>query len=241
MPDPVSSLSSNPSPNACIDDDGVSANECTAPPTPTSTSASQSLISEPEPDTGSTPNAVKTLIAQFTPRRPGLANGAAIGRDSNAVGYSYDGPTPDGDSHRSVKAFVKTTNDSGANLEVLGMSEQSGLDQDFELTTMRGSLALSHAGYGLSVSADALTARANLGEHNDDGSIGGNLGIGAEFIGAEATIDTPVGSLTAGASVSASVSGSLGVRDADHDGKPEFCAKFSIPAFTLGACLEQFW
>jgi hypothetical protein len=33
----------------------------------------------------------------------------------------------------------------------------------------------------------------------------------------------------------------MGVRDADHDGKPEFCGKFSVPAFTVGACIEQFW
>jgi len=44
-----------------------------------------------------------------------------------------------------------------------------------------------------------------------------------------------------GLSVSMSLSGSMGVRDADHDGEPEYCAKFSVPAFTIGACIERFW
>jgi len=63
----------------------------------------------------------------------------------------------------------------------------------------------------------------------------------AEAAGLEATVTTPVASVTLGASVSDGIAGSSGVRDADHDGKPEYCAKVSIPAFTVGACLERFW
>ena len=130
---------------------------------------------------------------------------------------------------------------AGSNAEKGTVSVQYGKDNDVQLVAERGSLVASHAGFSLSVTGDAGVARANLGEHNDDGSIGGNLGAGVEVFGAEGTLNTPIGSLTYGNSVSASLSGSLGVRDADHDGKPEFCGKFSIPAYTVGACVEQFW
>ena len=106
---------------------------------------------------------------------------------------------------------------------------------------MRSTLALSHAGFGLSVTADGPSLRASLGAHNDDGSLGGNLGLGGNALGFEATLSTPVGSVTYGDGLSLAASGSIGVRDADHDGKPEFCAKVSIPAYTFGVCLEKFW
>jgi len=127
-------------------------------------------------------------------------------------------------------------------LEIGAVSVQSGTDADAGLALARGTTVLNAGGgYSVTVVDELGSARANLGEHNDDGSIGGNIGSGATLAGTEATINTPYGSVTYGQSVALSLGGSMGVRDADHDGKLEFCAKFSIPAYTVGACVEQFW
>jgi hypothetical protein len=252
MADPISSSSPNAPPNACIDEDSEAseaseASAVRAAPPQVASSTSQPQMSTPESNVCEAPSAVKSLVAQFPSGTPVRSPASEVqqGGSPSGVGYTFRGPTPDGDSYRVAAAFVKTPTPSGSagglSLEVLSVSAQDGKDKDAQATMIRANLAVSHAGYGLSITADGPSARANLGEDNDDGSIGGNIGAGASFIGAEATINTPVGSVTAGASLSASVSGSLGVRDIDHDGKPEFCAKFSIPEYTIGACLEQFW
>jgi hypothetical protein len=161
------------------------------------------------------------------------------------VGYDHSGPTAEGDSERSEAAFVKSSNPSGAlsgsSIEVLGAVAQTGKQDNHELVVLRSTLSVSHAGFGLAVTGDGPSARASLGEHNDDGSLGGNLGLSSNALGFEATLSTPIGSLTYGDGLSLAASGSIGVRDVDHDGKPEFCAKFSIPAYTFGVCLEKFW
>jgi hypothetical protein len=127
-------------------------------------------------------------------------------------------------------------------LEVGAARVQFGTDADASIALARRNTVLNAGGgYSLTVVDELGSARANLGEHNDDGSLGGNLGSGATLAGTEATLDTPYGSLTYGESIGLSVGGSMGVRDADHDGKLEFCGKFSIPAFTVGACVEKFW
>jgi len=90
-----------------------------------------------------------------------------------------------------------------------------------------------------SVNAEALTARANYGFANDDGSTGANFGATAQLVGFESTLSHSGWSVTSGLSAQIGGYGSVGFRDADHDGKTEFCAKISAPAVTLGVCMED--
>jgi hypothetical protein len=155
------------------------------------------------------------------------------------------GPSAAGGSHRDAAVVLKAQVDTGplqgSGDEVLSASRQFGTDTDLQVTVARQTEAISHAGYGLRLNGEVGAVRANLGEHNDDGSEGLDAGLVADLAGAELTVFTPAWSLTGGVSISAGVSGHIGWRDADHDGKPELCAKISIPEFTVGACVEKFW
>ena len=245
MADPISSTSPNPEPNACIDESNDSSAVCSAPPqAQNSTSAVPSVPDEP--GVCAAPSAVKSLVAVFSASTaPKPTPGSGLPAHTLVFLGATAGPSAAGGSYQRSATFLKAQIDSGppngTGMEVGSASAQFGTDLDLKATGVRQVMALSYAGYGLATSAEALAPRVNLGEHNDDGSLGGNLGAAVDLAGAELTISTPIGSVTGGMSLSVGASGSLGVRDADHDGKPEFCAKFSVPAFTLGACLEQFW
>lgn len=246
MADPISSLSNSPS-NSCIDD-SVDGGASVAP---VQSSVVPAVANQSLPDGGGltqTPNGAEGLVQKFSaPLLPKAAVPSASPSSSPSTHYlaSSSGAVPGGGSYRVggslMTSEIKAGALAGSNAEVGTVSVQYGKDNDVQLVGARETLVASHSGYGLSLTGDAGVARANLGEHNDDGSLGGNIGAGVELIGGEATISTPVGSLTGGLSVSMSLSGSMGVRDADHDGKPEFCGKFSIPAYTIGACIERFW
>jgi hypothetical protein len=93
-------------------------------------------------------------------------------------------------------------------------------------------------GVSFSVAGEVLTARANAGIHNDDGSEGANLGALATGAGVEATVGYSGWSVTAGASISAGVAVSSGERNVDGDDVPERCFKASIGPATLGFCSE---
>ena len=247
MADPISSLSSTP--NSCIDDDG----ETSAPaplqsnvtPEPTHPSAPQSSAATPNGTQGLVEKfsaaTVPTAVALSTPPSSGTPAAPAV-----RFFTASSGAVPGGGSYRVSGSLMKGEVTSGllkgSNMEVGTASVQYGKDNDVQLVAKRATVVVNGDGaYGLSVTGDAGVVRANLGENNDDGSLGGNIGSGAELVGLEGTLNTPVGSVTYGQSVSMSLSGSMGVRDRDHDGKPEFCAKFSVPMYTVGACVEQFW
>ena len=247
MPDPISSSPTNPASNQCLNDDGDSSGGLC--PNPAVLGANPPALGNEaaEPSACEAPSAVWSLVQQFPAAsfsKPSPASGPHPGSTS-IVGYEHSGPTAEGDSQRSEAAFVKSSNPSGAlngsNIEALGAVAQTGKQNNLELVALRSTLSVSHAGFGLAITGDGPSLRASLGEHNDDGSLGGNLALGGNALGFEATLSTPVGSVTYGDGLSLAVSGSLGVRDADHDGNPEFCAKFSIPAYTFGICLEKFW
>jgi hypothetical protein len=246
MADSISSLNGYPS-NSCVDDDETSSpvaplqsSVVPAPPNQCSTEGGGSV---------DVPTGTQILVQKFstTNLSKSATPSAALGSSTSlSVRFSAtsSGAVPGGGSYRVAASLVEAEIKSGpleGNAERGTVSVQYGRDNDVQVVGARETLTVSHAGYGLSVTGEAGVARANLGENNDDGSLGGNLGAGAELVGGEATINTPAGSLTGGLSVSMSVSGSIGVRDVDHDGEPEFCAKFSVPAFTLGACVERFW
>ncbi|HYQ42545.1 MAG TPA: hypothetical protein VER11_11275 [Polyangiaceae bacterium] len=245
MPGPVSSF--NPySDNVCLKDD-----ESGAPPVPVQSTVGPEPPRAPASEGAGRADAgagTSVLVQKFSPQTsPASAKLSASTAAPPSTGFmvTSSGAVPGGGSYRVAASLanpeVKSGLFKGTSAEAGTVSVQYGKDNDVQIVAARGKLAVSGGGYGLSVTGEAGVVRANLGENNDDGSIGGNIGSGAELIGSEATIDTPAGSVTAGLSASMSLSGSMGVRDADHDGLPEFCAKFSVPRFTIGACVEQFW
>jgi hypothetical protein len=75
----------------------------------------------------------------------------------------------------------------------------------------------------------------------EDGSIGLNAGIGVTAVGIEGTGTLGPLSATIGASVSANLAGSVGIRDGDHDGKAEICARAELTVMTFGVCIERPW
>ena len=254
MPDPISCLSPSSTPIGCNEEAGDPSAVCSAPPQ-VPASAPPALMSVPPGSPGVTappsvtpaPSGVTSLIAAFsssTAARPGPIFGGVPAHSLVFLGTT-SGPSAAGGSHRDAAMVLKAQIDSGplqgTGREVLSASKQFGTDMDLQVAVGRESYIAAHGGYALSVIGEAGAARANLGEHNDDGSQGLNVGLVAELAGVEATISTPIGSLTGGLSLSEGVSGFIGRRDADHDGKTEFCAKISIPAFTVGACVEKFW
>ncbi|MET0794224.1 MAG: hypothetical protein ABW061_22065 [Polyangiaceae bacterium] len=186
-----------------------------------------------------TPSAVPGLVTRFTSSYSFL--GVDVKRN-----VTTEGRVPGTGSYRISQTALSVQVSSGffkgSGTEVGNVSASAGTDADLQFSARKNTLSMTSGGYHLSVVTDVASGRVNLGEHNDDGSIGGNIGAGGDLAGTEATLDTPGGnSFSYGASQSAGASGSIGVRDANHDGRPEFCAKFSLPAFTLGACIQQFW
>ena len=242
MADPISSLNSTPN-NACIDDDGEAASPVAPSQSVVTASPTQSAQAPTE-----APSGTQSLVQRFSstaPSLPAVAPSSPPETHDRHTMTSSSGAVPGGGSYRVSASLLKDEYNGGmrdgTNAEVGTASVQWGKQNDAQLVGLRSTIAVNRGGYGLSVTTDAGVIRANFGEDNDDGSVGGNIGSGVELAGGEATVTTPAGSLTYGLSVSASLSGSMGVRDADHDGDPEYCAKFSIPAVTLGACVERFW
>lgn len=223
MADPISSLGPNNSLDCHVDDHA----EATSSSTPVQSSAA--------PSAARAGSAAATASAALPAGAKALVARVSLGTSSSTVA---------GGSHRESFTGLKSQVELGAFKETVELATgyvQSGTDKDAQVALMRRTAALSGHGYGVTVTSDVGAARAYLGENNDDGSIGGNIGIGAEAAGVEVTVDTPLGSLTYGQSASVGAGGSMGVRDADHDGEPEFCAKFSLPAYTVGVCVERFW
>ena len=242
MPKPVSSSFSNQPLDCHVDEP---APPSSSPPA-SAANACEPAASAPEPVVSQASTAAtQSLVARFSPPAsmpmPARSSPSLPVLSASTMTMSR---VTSGGSSRIDASVLKVQVDAGAfknTLEVGAAHAQFGNDFDVQATAVRRTSVLSAYGFSISATGDAGAARVNLGETNDDGSIGGNIGASAEALAGEITVDTPVGSLTYGQGVSIGVSGSMGVRDADHDGKPEFCAKFSIPAYTVGACVEQFW
>ncbi|HET7544920.1 MAG TPA: hypothetical protein VFK05_33875 [Polyangiaceae bacterium] len=236
MPEPITSIASKDTLDCHVDDSALDAPPPKLP---------EPLACTAEPAQSSASSAgTHSLVARFSPPAPSTKPAASsiLPVISYSALTSSTAAVPGGSSYRASALNVQV--EAGpfkTTLEVGTIHAQSGPDADLQVTALRRTSSLSGHGFGISVTGEAGALRINKGENNDDGGIGGNIGASAELIGYEATVDTPAGSVTYGQGLSKGVSGSMGVRDADHDGDPEFCAKFSLPAFTVGACLEQFW
>jgi hypothetical protein len=86
---------------------------------------------------------------------------------------------------------------------------------------------------------EVFTAQARVGVDNPDGSIGVGASVGSTVVGAEVTGTVGPVSLTVAAAVGATVGGSVGLRDSDHDGKTEYCARVDFGVGSVGICVEE--
>ena len=144
------------------------------------------------------------------------------------------------DLYAGAFAIKGRDRESGLELEVFSASVHDGhLQGDTQVAMAR--LGISSDDGHFNTRVDALTLKAHLGTQNADGSVGLNAGIGATVIGIEGTATLGPVSATLGVSASATLAGSVGVRDGDHDGKSELCARAEFGPWTLGACMERFW
>lgn len=254
MPDPISS--SNPSrpldetlTDPTLDDAGQvcrgDVNASSAPPPASSTSSQPSTSSsQPSP----TPSGVPKLLAAAAPApaalpppasaaSPGQTNAertTALGR--RVVGY-YDSGSTGGaypSKYVGVAALKAVDPKTGHELEFLSASAQVGWQNELQVGALRASVP----GKNGKVSIEGFTARAAMGVHNDDGSTGLNFALQATTASIEGTTAKQGDTLTAGFSAGLGLAASVGRRDADADGKPEYCWRAAFEIFTLGACLE---
>lgn len=94
---------------------------------------------------------------------------------------------------------------------------------------------------GLKVSTtwEAFSGRLGVGVDNRDGSCGLNAGGSVSLVGAELTAEYSGNSLTLGGSLGQAAAGSIGLRDADGDGRPELCIRLEGGPGIFGACIES--
>jgi hypothetical protein len=159
-------------------------------------------------------------------------------RDSSAP-YVESEKTLNGDWFAGAASLKTRDPRTGVDAEVFTASAQVGKQNEVQAGLARVGYSGDRGdGLSFSVAVEAVTARANLGIRNDDGSEGGNLGAVATGVGVESTLGYSGWSVTAGASISMGATVSSGDRDVDGDGVPERCFKASIGPATLGFCSE---
>lgn len=189
---------------------------------------------------------------------PAPASGAAAATPGGGVtpgmthpGDGVDGPDfapyaeasvdPDGDMRAGAALLRGTDPRTGISAMLIGGSIEAGSGQ----VTVNAGMADISAGRPGSNGGRVTVfgADGSVGMHNADGSEGFNAGAGVTIASAEGTVH-PFGggvSVTGGLSAGVSASGSVGIRDADADGRPEACGRASILAFTGGVCVERPW
>ncbi len=127
--------------------------------------------------------------------------------------------------------------EAGIDLEVLSVAARVGprtLGADAVVERLGISVADGRAG----IVGEVLSVGAELGTRNADGSKGVGIGLGAVLTGVEATVHLGRdNSVTLGTSAGVGAHFSVGLRDADHDGKPELCARVT-EFLTVAACIE---
>ena len=229
-------------------------------PTPISSSTAPGVSTDPslseteqlcraEPPSGSTepsasapselPPAVKTLVsatapATVLPPTSTASNNAERTTERAGIApYAQAGRTAAGDPYVAV-ALLKGHDKSGFEADVASMSAQVGTQTELQV----GLAHVGGSGPSGSVGFDTLNARVAFGIHNDDGSEGLNFAVQATGVGTDSTVARHWGSVTLGVSAGLGVAASGGLRDADHDGNHEICAKFSYDILTIGGCVE---
>jgi hypothetical protein len=207
--------------------------------------------SQPQPDVAGSPvetpaprsPAVPKLVSSV-PAPPSVLPPAASTANNNAqrtserlgvAPYADTGLTRSGGAAYAGVALIKGRDPkSGVDIEALSASAQIGTQSEVQVGLQR----IAGSRGALAGSVETISARFNVGIHNDDGSTGLNLGASATAIGFEGTVGH-ANSLTYGVAASAGAAGSVGIRDIDHDGKTELCARVSLGPVTAGICVEN--
>jgi len=171
---------------------------------------------------------------------PATDNNAARTRERNSSGFYADaGYTRSGDGVFAGLAARKTADPEGGDeLELLSASVQLGAQNELQAGVARAGDSVEYEGIRGSVAVELLTTRINGGIHNDDDSVGANLGAMSTAAGLEVTVAGGGWQLTVGASISSGIAVSSGERNIDGDATVERCFKGSAGTLTLGFCSE---
>jgi hypothetical protein len=131
-------------------------------------------------------------------------------------------------------ALLKGRDPAGGAIEVLSASVQVGAQTELQVGFQR----VAGSRGALTGSVETFALRANVGIHNDDGSVGFNIGAGATAVGFEGSAGG-ASSVTYGVGAGVGAGASIGARDVDRDGKTELCGRLSLGPVTVGVCLEK--
>lgn len=166
-------------------------------------------------------------------------NAARTSSRSGEGAYADAGVTSSGDGvFAGVAALKQHDALSGVDVEVFTASAQFGAQTELQAGLVRAGVGGSGRGLDANVSAEFLTARANLGIYTDDDCEGANVGAMLTGAGAELTVSRSGWSGTVGLSTSVGFAVSSGERNIDGDEVPERCFKGSLGPLTLGVCTE---
>jgi hypothetical protein len=137
-------------------------------------------------------------------------------------------------------AFMLSGRDaaSGLEAEVFSASIHQGERERAVQVAMARMGASTDDGH-FSTHVEVFTAQAHAALDNPDGSTGLGASMGTTIVGVDVTGTLGPVSLTLAASVGATVGGSMGVRDGDHDGKPELCGRVDFGVAGVGVCVEK--
>lgn len=161
--------------------------------------------------------------------------------ESQRIGGPHaEAHTDPNDLYAGAFAIKGRDAESGLELEVFSVSVHNGHAQG-ETQAAAVRVGMSSDDGHFDIRGEAFTAKAHLGMQNPDGSVGLNAGIGVTAVGIEGTGTLGPLSATIGASISANLAGSVGIRDGDHDGKAEICARAELTVMTFGLCIERPW
>jgi hypothetical protein len=254
MPEPICSASQ---PNDLSSVDPSTDDLTCSVPAPPATAPATAPAAAPEPNQSLAPGAssqssVQSGVSQLVDRysskdysafiasasSPATATATANASAPTSGGgwlYAETHNTPD--DHSALGA-VWAKHGSVGHIEILSASVQAGAEAGAQIGVVHTAGQTSALGLNLSGGVDVATLRINLGERNDDGSKGANVGAMATLGGGELTVEHSGWSGTFGLSVSAGIAVSSGTRDVDGDGVPEHCLKVSAGIFTVGGCAE---
>jgi hypothetical protein len=254
MPDPIASGSARKQESSY--DDAVCREEPKAVTAPAKTAAKPATSSEPKPAVVSHEDVIAKLPTHAfdyslmarpgskppvtSPSAPTNTNAERTTARESVGPYLAAGVTSSGDSEFVAAALLKGRNsESGIEAEVLSGSVQRGFQNEAQVGLLR--VGASRADGTSSGIVDAFAARAAIGIHNSDGSTGFNIALTATALGVEGTHRASRVSFTGGVGLGVGGEVSVGVRDADHDGKKELCVRIGGGPGTVGHCIEKPW
>lgn len=153
---------------------------------------------------------------------------------------------PNGDLTAGVAALKGHDARSGIDIEVFSVSGETGPAVNGAQVAMARMGISGEPGWHpelvdkAAASFEVFTAHAAIGTENPDGSRGFGVSAGAAIVGGEVSGSVLHGAVSGsiGASAGVTLEASIGVRDADKDGRPELCGRLGVVVVTGDLCLE---